>query len=129
MENLNHCQRPINISNSYVYFKFPHPAGIQHVAVPGHRGAHIESIESYLFAFPCLQVAFFLALALATLMWPAVIRISVEREARYAAKYPSLRNSDSIQAYKIVMAIVVIFEVFMLLITAYRSVMLATNNI
>jgi hypothetical protein len=116
---------------AYVYFKFPHPVGIQHVAVPGlaRTSTHFESIESYLFAVPCLQIVLFLCLALSALRWPAVVRRLAAREARYATKYPSLRSSDSVQGYKVVMALMVIFEALMLFSTVYRSVMLATNNI
>jgi hypothetical protein len=116
---------------SYVYLKFPHPAGIQHVAVPeqARTSTYVESIESYLFAIPCLQVVIFLGLALAALRWRAVVRRLAAREARYATKYPSLRSSNSVQGYKVVMALMVIFEALMLFSTAYRSVMLTTNNI
>ena len=116
---------------SYVYFKFPHPTAIQHVAIPGaaRSATRLESIESYLYAFPCIQMLIFVVLAFSAVRWHQVVRCLAAREARTLTKYPTLVSVDSIHAYKVVMAILIILETLMLLATSYRSLMLATNNI
>jgi hypothetical protein len=95
---------------SYVYFKFPHSAEIQHVVVSGlvRTTAHLESIESYIFSVHCGQVLVFVALTLAAIRWPTVVRRLAAREAKYEPKFPLVRGVSSVLTYKIVMALLVV---------------------
>ena len=106
----------------YFYLEFPHPAVVKHPAP--FTISDTESIESYIFTYPVMQILIFLFPAVQSLRWKTAQRRSLERELIQREKNPRLRRLDSVLVYNFSCALFVMFEVYALGLTIH-SVLVA----
>jgi hypothetical protein len=110
----------------WVYLKFAHPTVVEH---SGRWSDSAESIESYLFSYPALQVATFVIAAVQLLRWRTVQQRMIERESVVRTNNPRLQRLDSILLYKVTCLLVIFFEVGLLGFGIHSAWAVTTNGI
>jgi hypothetical protein len=116
---------------AFVYLYFPHLDGIHHVTARFDRHDVVESTESYLFFSPGFQIWLFIVPAM-SVWWPAFRRAGIASQDRTAVRFPAIRSVSSenrVQLYRLVAIIFVVAEYLSLMVTIYRSVLLATDGV
>lgn len=110
----------------WVYLKFPHLTVIEH---SGRWSDSAESIESYLFSYPAIQVATFVIAAIQLLRWRTVQQRMIEQESVEKTKNPRLQRLDPILLYKATCLLVILFEVGLLGFGIHSAWAVTTNSI
>jgi hypothetical protein len=112
----------IGISASiYVYQRFAN-------SVVAQDGCS-ESLKVFIFTAPVVQAVMALALTIHAIFWKAAIRGAARQEALYRGTKSYVRNVNSILAYKLGALGVLFGGIFLLGLTIYRCVLVATNGI
>jgi hypothetical protein len=108
-----------------VYLKFPHPAVVEHAV---RFSISTESIESYIFTYPGMQIVIFAISAIQSLRWKKALRRLLERESIQRAKNPRLQRLDSVLVYNVSCALIVMTEIYLLGLTIHHALVVANNN-
>lgn len=80
----------------YAYLNFSHPAVILHSG----KSTWTESVESYAFIFPIIQMTLFLVPLFYSVRWQTFLHRAIEQEDKYKATKPYMESMNSVLVYR-----------------------------